>query len=262
MTRILVTGGTGGLGRDIVRALLAAGQVARVFTHREDVAVSHGVELARGDLRTGNGLDAALRDASIVIHCASNAREEGFATDIEGTRTLMRAARHVGTAHVVFISIVGVDRSDYPYYEAKREAERIVESSAVPWTILRATQFHHLVYGLLQSWDDGTERLGVAAGMRFQPVGREEVAARLIELANAEPAGYAPPMRGPETLTIEEMAQRYLDARKKRGVRVEAVAQTGTRYRVFRSGVNLVPEDVTATRGRETLAEFLRRMPD
>ena len=260
MARVLVTGGTGGLGRDITRALLAAGQMARLFSHREDAPVPHGAELARGDLRTGNGLDAALRDAPIVIHCASNAREEGFATDIEGTRILMRAAQDAGTTHVVFVSIVGVDRSDYPYYQAKREAERIVESSAVPWTILRATQFHHLVYGLLQSWDDGTERLEVSAGMRFQSVAREEAAVRLIELANAEPAGYAPPMRGPETLTIEEMAQQYLDARKQRGVRVEAVAQTGTRYAAFRSGVNLLPEGVTATRGRETWAAFLRRM--
>lgn len=262
MTRILVTGGTGGLGSDIVRALLAGGQMPRVFTHREDGAIPHGAERVQGDMRTGNGLEAALRAAPIVIHCASSAREEGFATDIEGTRTLMRKAQAAGTAHVVFVSIVGVDRSDYPYYEAKREAERIVESSAVPWTILRATQFHHLVYGLLRSWDDGTERLEVSAGMRFQSVAREEVAARLIELANAEPRGYAPPMRGPETLTIEEMAQEYLDARKNRGVRVEAVAQTGTRYGVFRSGVNLVPEDVAAARGRETWAEFLRRMPD
>ncbi len=261
MVRVLVTGGTGGLGRDVVRALLADGQTPRVLTHQQDVTVPDGVELVRGDLRNGDGLGATLSGAAIVVHCASNAREEGFATDIEGTRILMRAAQAAGVAHIIFISIVGVDRSDYPYYQAKREAERIVESGGVAWTILRATQFHHLVYGLLRSWDDGSERLSVAAGMRFQSVAREEVAARLVELARGAAVGYAAPMRGPETLAIEEMAQQYLAARK-RGGAVEILPQVGTRYSVFRSGVNVLPDDVTATRGRETWAEFLRGRTD
>lgn len=261
MTRVLVTGGTGGLGRDVVRALLADRQTPRVFTHQEDVTVPNGAELARGDLRNGDGLSAALSDAAIVLHCASNAREEDFATDIEGTRMLMRSAQATGVAHVVFVSIVGVDRSDYPYYQAKREAERIVESSGVAWTILRATQFHHLVYELLHSWDDGSDRMRVTAGMRFQSVAREEVAARLVELASGAAVGYAAPMRGPETLTIEEMAHQYLAARKKGGM-VESITQGGTRYGVFRSGVNVLPDDATATWGRETWAEFLHGRTD
>lgn len=261
MTRVLVTGGTGGLGRDVVRALLADGQTPRVFTHQQDVAAPNGAELARGDLRNGDGLSAALNDAAIVLHCASDAREEDFATDIEGTRMLMRSAQATGVAHVVFVSIVGVDRSDYPYYQAKREAERIVESSGVAWTILRATQFHHLVYGLLHGWDNGSGPLRVTAGMRFQSVARAEVAARLIELAGRAAVGYAAPMRGPETLTIEEMAHQYLAAWKKGGT-VESIAQVGTRYGAFRSGVNVLADDVTATRGRETWAEFLHNRTD
>ncbi|HEX8035975.1 MAG TPA: NAD(P)H-binding protein [Ktedonobacterales bacterium] len=257
MTRVLVTGGGSGLGHDVVHAVLRQGQTPRVFTHRQDVTVPKGAELAQGDLRTGDGLDAALDDVSIIIHCASNAREPGFTTDIEGTRMLVRMAQAAGIGHLVFISIVGVERSDYGYYQAKREAERIVESSEVPYSILRATQFHDLVYGLLQSWDDGSERLNVTAGMRFQSVARTEVAARLIELANETPAGYAPPMRGPETLTIEEMAREYLAVRKRGGI-VETVAPQGTQYSVFRSGVNLLPDDATATCGRETWAEFVR----
>lgn len=257
MANALVTGGTGGLGRDVVHMLLAHGQLPRVFTHQQDAAIPHGVELAQGDLRSGDDLDRALTGISLVFHCASNAREEGFPTDIEGTRVLVRAAQAAGIAHIVFISIVGVDHSDYSYYRAKREAERIVESGEVPWTIVRATQFHHLVYRLLQDWDDGSERLRVSAGMRFQSVAREEVAARLVELASAAPSGYAPPMCGPETLTIEEMAQEYL-ARLGRHGTVEAVPPEDARYSDFRSGVNLLPDDATATRGRETWAAFLR----
>ena len=259
MAIVVVTGGAGGLGRDVTRALLARGQTPRVFTRQRDVALPDGAEQARGDLRSGEDLDAALHGAAVIIHCASNSREPDFATDIEGTRALTRAAKTAGIAHLIYVSIVGVDRSEYPYYRAKREAERIVESSATPWTALRATQFHDLVYGLLRNWDGGGERLTVPAGMRFQTVARHEVAERLAGLAGAAPAGYAPPMRGPQTLTITEMAGAYLATQRRAGT-VEETPQPGV-YTAFRTGVNLLADDAPATRGQETWAEFLRRQP-
>lgn len=257
MARILVTGGAGGLGGDVVRALLARGAAPRIFTHRAEATAPDGAELAHGDLRTGEGLDAALDGVSTIIHCASSAREPDFATEIQGARLLTRAAKVAGIAHLVYISIAGVDRSDYPYYAAKREAERIIEAGETPWTILRATQFHHLVYGLLRNWDDGSARLTVPPGMRFQSVARHEVAARLIELADAPPAGYALPMRGPETLTITEMARAYLAAFG-RALSVATIPPERAAPSVFRTGVNLLTEDAPATRGQETWVEFLR----
>ena len=257
MAMILVTGGAGGLGSDVVRALLARGEAARIFTHRADVTSPEGAELAHGDLRTGEGLEAALRSVSTVIHCASSAREPDFATEIQGARHLTRATKAAEVAHLVYISIVGVDRSQYPYYAAKREAERIFEAGETPWTILRATQFHHLVYALLRGRDDGSARLTVPPGMRFQSVARHETAARLIELAHMAPSGYAPPLRGPETLTIAEMARAYLAALG-RAASVETAPAEGAPDSPFRTGVNLVPEDAPATRGQQTWAEFLR----
>jgi uncharacterized protein YbjT (DUF2867 family) len=259
MAIVVVTGGASGLGRDVTHALLTQGWTPRVFTRRRDTETPEGAELTRGDLRTGEGLSAALAGATTIIHCASNAREPGFATDIEGARALVQAAKTAGIAHLLYVSIVGVDRSDYPYYKAKREAERIVESSEVPWTTLRATQFHDLVYGLLRGWDDGGERLTVPAGMRFQSVARHEVAERIVELVSAAPSGYAPPMRGPETLTITEMANAYLTAQG-RTASVEETPQPGV-YTAFRTGVNLLANDAPATLGQETWAEFLRRQP-
>ncbi|HEU0026179.1 MAG TPA: NAD(P)H-binding protein [Ktedonobacterales bacterium] len=257
MAMTLVTGGASGLGSDVVRALLARGQTPRILTHRADAAAPDGAELACGDLRTSEGLEAALSGVAIVIHCASNAREPDFATEIQGAHHLTRMAKAAGVAHLIYISIVGVDRSEYPYYAAKREAERIFEAGETPWTTLRATQFHHLVHGLLRNWDDGSARLTVPPGMRFQSVARHEVAARLIELADAGPSCYALPMRGPQTLTIMEMAQAYLAA-KGRAATVETAPPEGAPASVFRTGVNLVPEGAPATCGQQTWAEFLR----
>jgi uncharacterized protein YbjT (DUF2867 family) len=210
-----------------------------------------------GDLRDGAGLAEALMGVSTVIHCASNAREPDFATEIQGAQNLRESAREAGVAHLIYISIVGVDRSEYPYYVAKREAERIFASGATPWSILRAAQFHDLVYTLLRQQDNGAAPLRVKPNMRFQSVAREEVAMRLIELADAAPAGYAPPMRGPETLIIEDMARTYLATLGRMKV-VDTLPMDDTPLSPFQTGVNLVPDDTLATLGRQTWGEYLR----
>ncbi|HEX9036129.1 MAG TPA: NAD(P)H-binding protein [Ktedonobacterales bacterium] len=257
MAATLVTGGLTGLGSDVARAMLARGERPRILTHRPGATPPEGASLAVGDLRDGAGLVTALAGAATVIHCASDAREADFATEIEGARNLTRLASAAGVAHLLYISIIGVDRSDYPYYAAKRQAERSIEAGATPWTILRAAQFHHLVYGLLRSWDDGAGALRVPPDMRFQSVARHEVAKRLVELADAGPAGYALPMRGPETLTIAAMAAAYLAALGRAGS-VEIIPAEVAAPSVFRTGVNLVVDEAPATRGHETWAEFLR----
>jgi uncharacterized protein YbjT (DUF2867 family) len=198
-----------------------------------------------------------LAGISTIIHCASNAREPDFATEVQGAQYLGESAREAGVTHLLYISIVGVDRSAYPYYAAKREAERIFATGATPWTIIRATQFHNLVYALLRGQDSGAGPLRVKPTMRFQSVAREEVATRLIELAGAEPAGYAPPIRGPETLTIEKIAQVYL-ATLGRSDAVDTLPMDGAPLSPFQTGVNLVPDDTLATLGSQTWAEYMR----
>jgi uncharacterized protein YbjT (DUF2867 family) len=91
--------------------------------------------MVRGDLLTGEGLARALKGVDVLIHCASSPRKT-CQTDVEGTGRLLEAASRAGVSHVVFVSIVGVDRNPYfPYYRAKLEAERIVERSLGRWTI-------------------------------------------------------------------------------------------------------------------------------
>lgn len=255
MALTLVTGGLGGLGGDVVSALLARGDPPRILTHRADATPPAGTALVVSDLRTGDGLEAALAGVTTIIHCASNSREPDFATEIEGARTLTRLAAAT-SAHLLYISIIGVDRGDYPYYAAKRRAERIIEQGGAPWTILRASQFHDLVYGLLAGWDGGSGVLRVPPDMRFQSVARAEVASHLIALAGAAPAGYAPPMRGPETLTIEAMAEAYLAALG-RGDDIETLAPEAAPPSVFRTGVNLLADDAPAAVGWETWAAHL-----
>src|SRR2546426_5812858 len=101
---ILITGGTGTLGRLVVPRLQEAGRNVRVLTRRSRKA-GEGVEFVTGDLATGEGIEAAVEGAETIVHCAgSNKGDEDKAVN------LVRAASRAGTRHIVYISVVGADR--------------------------------------------------------------------------------------------------------------------------------------------------------
>jgi uncharacterized protein YbjT (DUF2867 family) len=199
MKRILVTGGSGGLGREVVRELGDAGYILRVMSRRPRPA-NHdpAVEWAQADLESDTGLRAAVDGVHAIIHSASHAPLSTGKlrdlvaypehVDVDGTRRLLGHAHAAGVAHIVYISIVGIDQVPMPYYRAKLKAETLIQAGSVPWTILRATQFFTLIDFALQ----GLMRLPLAmipAGWQFQPVDTREVAARLRESIDAGPGG-------------------------------------------------------------------------
>lgn len=237
---ILVTGGTGTLGRHVVDRLAGAGHPVRVLSR------TRGPYL--GDLSTGAGLQAALDGVQTVLHLAGDPRRA--ASDVEGARRLVAAAPR--GAHLVFISIVGVDRHPYSYYRAKFQAEGVVERSGLPYTVLRATQFHDLVLFALRA-SARLPVLPVPAGTAFQPIDAGEVAGRLVELALGRPAGRVPDMGGPEILDTAELARTYLKAAGRRRA-VLPVPLPGRVFAAFRRGVHLTPE---RREGRKTFEEFL-----
>ncbi|MFI5975821.1 SDR family oxidoreductase [Streptomyces sp. NPDC051452] len=246
MTTILVTGGTGTLGRLVTERLRADGHVVRVLSrHAQPYAV---------DLReAGAGLDAALEGVDTVVHCASTVR----GGDEEAARNLIAAAARAGVGHLVYISIVGVDRVPFGYYASKLAVEREIERSGLGWTVLRATQFHDLVVTLMR----GLARPPVAlvpAGVSDQPVEVAEVADRLAELALGAPAGRVPDMGGPEVRTLRSLARAYLRATGRRRP-VAGVRLFGGTYRAFRAGGHLTPERAV---GKVTFEEHLARLPE
>jgi len=195
---ILVTGGTGRLGRSTVEVLRDRGHDVRVFSRRP--GEGHLV----GDLRTGAGLADALSGVDAVVHLATTRSK-----DIDQTRMLLAAM--VGTdAHLVFISIVGVDEVPYAYYRDKLASEQAIEASRVPHTIIRVTQFH----GFVAEFLDAQRRLPVTfvVPARVQTVHIPEVAERLAELAEAGPSGRAPDFGGPELLTLRQHAEQWQHA--------------------------------------------------
>ncbi|MCD9877315.1 SDR family oxidoreductase [Streptomyces guryensis] len=228
MTTILVTGGTGTLGRLVTERLRADGHEVRVLSRRTR---PYAVDLREG----GAGLEAAVTGVDTVVHCATT--QTGG--DEKAAGNLVAAARRAGVRHLVYISIVGVDRVPFPYYRTKFAVEKLIEESGLGWTVLRTTQFHDLLVRMLR----GLAKLPVVllpAGVRDQPIEVAEAAARLAELAAGAPAGRVEDMGGPEIRTSESLARSYLKAAGRRRAVVN-VPLWGKTYRAFRDGGHLAP---------------------
>ena len=130
MNTVLVTGGTGVLGSRVVSRLAADGNAVRVLSRRERPGAD-GVQSFRGELRSGKGLRAAVEGVDTIVHCASSPLWRARTTEVSGLRNLI-AATHDARPHLLYISIVGVDRIPYYYYRAKWEAEQVLSAPASP----------------------------------------------------------------------------------------------------------------------------------
>jgi uncharacterized protein YbjT (DUF2867 family) len=235
---ILLTGGTGRLGRHVAAVLRSRSLDHRILSR------SPGDGRVVADLATGDGLADALAGVDTVLHLATSRRK-----DIGHTRRLLAAMSPA--QHLVFISIVGVDRIPYGYYRDKVASEQAIEESGIPFTIIRVTQFHGFVNEVLEA----QRRLPVTLVLPVsaQTIHMPEVAGRLADLAEAGPSGRVADLGGPQQLTLREYALEWQDAR---GVRrpIWAVRLPGKTMAAFRAGHHM---SGLPGAGRVTYREYL-----
>lgn len=223
---ILVTGGTGTLGRPTVDALRARGESVTVLSRRT------GSGRVVGNLATGTGVREALAGVSTVVHLAT-ASGPG---DAEATRILLDAAEDARISHFVFVSIVGIDEIPLAYYREKVECEALIVRSSVPHTILRATQFHELVESVFagQRWSP----VILAPSVVLQPIAAREVAARVAQIAAGAPSGRVADIAGPQVLTGREVAAAWKRSRDSKRPVIPLRLPGGT-FRAFATGAAL-----------------------
>ena len=250
---LLITGATGTLGRHATTAAQAAGYDVRLQSRRPHPE-GQAARWAVADLETGEGLAHAVGGVEVVLHLASDPRRPQ-AVDVEGTRRLVRAAEAAGVQHLVYVSIVGVDRIPLGYYRAKREAEEVVAACGVPHSILRATQFHAFLDALIGGAARVPLVLPLPTDFQVQPVAAEEVAARLVQAVGEGPMGRLPDFGGPEVLTVGEAVAAW---KRARGVTKPVVPMPipGAVAAGFRAGHNTAAD---GERGALRWAEWLRR---
>jgi uncharacterized protein YbjT (DUF2867 family) len=202
---VLITGASGTLGSAVTPRLAKQGYTVRPMTR----SARDGWVTA--DLRTGEGLDEAVRGVDVIVHLAS-APGRPRQTDVEGTRRLLDAAAKAGVGHVLYVSINGIDRVPYSYYQAKLDTEEIVKASGIPYTILRAAQFHDFAEMLLSLLSKAGPVI-IDPSWRLQPVAIEDVAERIAELIARPAEGDTTEYAGPQVLTFEDLARSWLAAR-------------------------------------------------
>jgi len=259
MTTVLVTGGTGTLGQLVVPRLLEAGCRVRILSRTAQPA-RPGVEFVQGHVETGAGVDAAVAGADTVLHLAGSQRNDGLKA-----RTLVEAAKRAGTSHLVFISVVGadrvpvtsaIDRMQFGYFAEKRAAELAIIGSGIPWTVLRATQFHELGLMTLRVLSRGPLAF-VFRDVRFQPIAAAEVGERLAELTLGKPSGLAPDLAGQEAIGMDSLMRAYLASIGRR-TPVVSLPVLGGAGRAITAGANL---NESRAVGRQSWAEFLAAQP-
>jgi len=244
--RIAVAGGTGTVGRHVVAVARERGHEAVVLSRAAGVDVS-----------TGDGLDAALAGVDVVIDVTSVATtkasvaEDFFET---ATRRLLGAERRHGVAHHIALSIVGIDRRGEAsgYYAGKIAQERAVATDEVPWTLLRATQFHEFARQMFERGRMGP--LVVVPAMRSQPVAAREVAERLVALAEGPPAGRVRDLGGPRVERMSELSRRWGEAAQAAGRVVEVPLPGGFGHQLRDGSLLAGPE---ADLGTQTFTEWL-----
>jgi uncharacterized protein YbjT (DUF2867 family) len=249
--KVAVVGGTGVLGTPLVAELAARGDEVRVLSRTAPKERAGGIAHHSVDLTDGEGLAEALAGVEVVFDASNSSPRNAGPVLVEGTRRLLSASAVAGVRHHVGISIVGCDRVPIPYYKVKVEQEEAIAAGEVPWSLLRATQFHPLL-----DWAFGQAtryRVLPTGRARLQPVDPTTVVQRLAEAAHAAPAGRLPDVAGPEVRTLTELAGAWRRARRRRALplRIPMVGRIG---RPVREGVLC---DLNAATGGATFEQWL-----
>jgi uncharacterized protein YbjT (DUF2867 family) len=229
--KILVTGGTGTLGKQVVPQLRAAGADVVVLSRHGDIAC---------DLLT----EVPQFEADVVVHLAGGQKGDDVAT-----RNLLAGCE--GVRHFVYISVIGADTVPLAWLRTKLACEQAVAASGIPFTILRAAQFHDLTLTMVR----GLAKLPIVPvpGLRLQPVDVRDVAARIVELTLGAPAGRVADLAGPAVYEMRQLVCDYLTTAGKRRLTVP-VRLPGKAGQAYRGGQNLA---LDGDRGTHTWEEFL-----
>jgi uncharacterized protein YbjT (DUF2867 family) len=262
--RICVAGGTGQIGREVVRRALSQGHAVAVLSRHPPKEGAHGhhdgATYFRGDVTTGEGLPEALAGADVVIDCLEGQTGNALRQFAAGGAILLGAAQEAGVPKAVLLSIVNCDQSTYGYYRSKADKERVYARSELETVTVRATQFHSLLARIFAA---GAPVGLVAAirGARFQTIAPDDVAAALLEAALEAPSGENHRLwtiGGPEVTDMAAMARTWKQATGSKGL-IVTLPLPGPMGKFLRAGSNLAPGEPS---GRKTFAAWLANRPE
>jgi uncharacterized protein YbjT (DUF2867 family) len=246
--KIVVIGGSGLIGTKVVKRLTEEGHDVIAASPKTGV-----------DATTGKGLAEALAGAQVVVDVSNSPSFDDapvLAFFENSGRNLATVEKQAGVRHHVALSVVGTDRlPESGYLRAKLAQERLIQTSGIPYTIIRATQFFEFLGAIADAGADGKRvRLSNAS---FQPIAADDVAKAVADAALGSPLNGMIEIAGPERLPMNEIVARYLKATKDPR---EIVSDPQARYFGARlDDRSLVPGDKPQL-GKIRLEDWLRRL--
>jgi uncharacterized protein YbjT (DUF2867 family) len=245
---IAIVGGTGTLGRQVAAELEARGHKVRTLSR-------HAPEY-RIDLATGDGLGPALTGCDVVVDASNSASRKPAGILVDGSRRLLEAEAAAGVTHHVCVSMVGCDQVPMSYFQVKADQERVVSQGAVPWSIVRSTQFYELV-GTVIAAAGRWRVLPMPPGV-LQPVACADAARAIADVAESAPLNRSLTVAGPEVCEVRDLARTWREVTGHHAVLIP-MPVPGTVGRALRSGALTAPRpDV---RGATGFADWLRTAP-
>ncbi|GAA4028443.1 NAD(P)H-binding protein [Arthrobacter methylotrophus] len=252
MTTVCVAGGTGQVGREVVRLALDAGLDVTVLSRRPPSGTSpahhDGARYFQADVTTSTGLAEALQGADVVIDCLEGQTGKARKNFADGGAQLLAAATRAGVRKAVLLSIINCDKSNAAFYVSKADKERVYERSALETVVVRATQFHSLVTAVFQAGAK-IRLIPVFRGARFQTISPSDVAAELLAEALGETSAERHRTRtigGPDIRSMRELAETWRKLTGHPGWIVE-LPLPGSMGKYLRNGLNLASSQRTGT---------------
>lgn len=261
MSTLCVAGGTGQVGREVVRIALEAGHTVSVLSRRVPPPGSEkhhdGATYFAGDVTTGDGLETAVAGADVVIDCLEGQFGKAQKQFADGGARLLAAAHRVGVRKAVALSIINCDQSNYSFYVSKADKERAYARADLETVVVRATQFHSLL-DMVFAAGAKVRLIPTFKGARFQSISPTDVARALLEAAVEAPSAEQHRLRtvgGPEVQTMKDMAKLWKAVTGARG-KVLEIPLPGAMGAYLRAGLNLTPG---LGYGTETFVSWLEK---
>lgn len=247
MAKILVTGGTGVLGKAVSKIFLdkqidfivgSRNQDTKNYNN-DNTASNVNVKWVRMDLTKNDGLNKFIPDdIDTILHLASipTQKIDGQPGDIVLARNLLNSIPKKNIKHFIYCSIVGIDKIPFAYYQGKLECERLIKESDIPYTILRATQFHDFIDAIISKMVSLPIGI-VPKALKVQPIQVEAVAMELVKINEGSPLNRTYDIGGPKTYDFGEITTSLLQARNQQKL-VLNFPVIGKVMRTFTDGYN------------------------
>jgi uncharacterized protein YbjT (DUF2867 family) len=252
--RILVTGSTGQLGSALLNQLKGSDYEVKITSRRKPEGMRR-FEWVYSDLLSGEGLDEAVKDVEVIIHAATSPIKNSRLIEVSGLEKFLSKLQDI--KQFIYPSIVGIEEIPLKYYKLKYEGEELLKNSSIPYTIVRATQFHGFVENLFLS-KPIFKRYVIPGNIKFQSVDAGEFANHLIDLINKGPQGRTDDFAGPDIMTLREMAELKIKINNETN-KVLSFSVPGKLYKSFLDGKNT---NFNQKIGKITFEEYLRNRMD